>query len=218
MKENTPNDKIGLFTKKVSRRNMLKTAGVGGIGVVIGASGIGGLLTLSDSRAKGQTKDIVPFYGAHQAGITTETQDNLYFASLEVTTDKRSDLIQLFKDWTEAAAQMTAGNLVGEASLNANMPPKDTGEAKELSPSNLTITFGVGPTLFSKDGKDRFGLNSKKPAELKDLPKFPLDALEDSWSGGDICIQACADDLQVAFHAVRNLVRIGRGKTIIHWA
>lgn len=92
------------------------------------------------------------------------------------------------------------------------MPPKDTGEAKELSPSNLTITFGVGPTLFSKDGKDRFGLKSKRPAELKDLPKFPLDALEEEWSGGDICIQACADDLQVAFHAVRNLVRIGRGK------
>ena len=81
--------------------------------------------------------------------------------SLEVTTDKRSDLIQLFKDWTEAAAQMTAGNLIGEASSNTNMPPKDTGEAKELSPSNLTITFGVGPTLFSKDGKDRFGLKSK---------------------------------------------------------
>ncbi|MGE7763389.1 iron uptake transporter deferrochelatase/peroxidase subunit [Peribacillus sp. NPDC097895] len=218
MKEKTPNDEIELFTKKVSRRNMLKTAGVGGIGVVVGASGLGGLLNLSDSKAKGQTKDVVPFYGAHQAGITTEAQDNLYFASLEVTTDKRSDLIQLFKDWTEAAAQMTAGNLIGEASLNANMPPKDTGEAKELSPSNLTITFGVGPTLFSKDGKDRFGLKSKTPAELKDLPKFPLDALEDSWNGGDICIQACADDLQVAFHAVRNLVRIGRGKVIIHWA
>ncbi|MFP3415844.1 Dyp-type peroxidase, partial [Bacillus sp. SIMBA_074] len=100
----------------------------------------------------------------------------------------------------EAAAQMTAGDLIGEASLNTNMPPKDTGEAKELSPSNLTITFGVGPTLFSKDGKDRFGLKSKRPAELKDLPKFPLDALEEEWSGGDICIQACADDLQVAFH------------------
>lgn len=108
----------------------MKTAGVGGIGVAIGASGFGGLLTLSDQKAKGQTKDIVPFYGAHQAGITTEAQDNLYFASLEVTTDNRSELIQLFKDWTEAAAQMTAGDLIGEASLNTNMPPKDTGKRK----------------------------------------------------------------------------------------
>ena len=98
------------------------------------------------------------------------------------------------------------------------MPPKDTGEAEGLSPSNLTITFGVGPSLFVKDGKDRFGLKSKQPAELEDLPNFRLDALEEEWSGGDICIQACADDLQVAFHAVRNLVRIGRGKAIIHWA
>ena len=53
MKEHTPKDETGLFTKKVSRRNMLKTAGVGGIGVVIGASGFGGLLTLSESKGKG---------------------------------------------------------------------------------------------------------------------------------------------------------------------
>lgn len=218
MKEQISNDETSLFSKKVSRRDMLKTAGIGGVGVVIGASGLGGMLALSDSKAKGQTNDTVPFYGPHQAGITTEAQDNLYFASLEVTSEKRSDLIQLFKDWTEAAAQMTSGKSVGEASSNRSMPPKDTGEVEELSPSNLTITFGVGPSLFTKNGKDRFGLKSKQPAELKDLPSFSLDALEESWSGGDICIQACADDLQVAFHAVRNLVRIGRGKTIIHWA
>ena len=101
---------------------------------------------------------------------------------------------------------------------NSFIPPKDTGEASGLSPSNLTITFGVGPSLFVKDGKDRFGLQAKQPKELRDLPAFPLDALEDKWSGGDICIQACADDLQVAFHAVRNLVRIARGKAVIHWA
>lgn len=218
MKEKTSNDETSLFSKKVSRRDMLKTAGIGGVGVVIGASGFGGMLSLSDSKAKRQRNDTVPFYGTHQAGIVTEAQDNLYFAALEVTADKRADLIQLFKDWTEAAAQMTSGTSVGETSTNTSLPPKDTGEVKELSPSNLTITFGVGPSLFTKNGKDRFGLKAKKPSELRDLPPFSLDALEESWSGGDICIQACADDLQVAFHAVRNLVRIGRGKTIIHWA
>lgn len=198
---------------------MLKAAGIGGVGAVLGASGLGGVLALSDATVtKGQSNDIVPFYGANQAGITTSPQDNLYIVSLEVTTDSKQDLIQLFKEWTEASALMTSGNTVGDTSTNGNLPPKDTGEAVGLSPSNLTITFGVGPSLFVKDGKDRFGLRSKQPAELVDLPKFPLDALKKEWTGGDLCIQACADDLQVAFHAVRNLVRMARGKAVIHWA
>ena len=198
---------------------MLKTAGAGGLGVLMGASGLGGFLSLTEAaETKEQTKDSIPFYGKNQAGITTDVQDNLYFAALNVTTESQTDVIQLFKEWTEAAAQMTKGKPLKDSSSNAFIPPKDTGEAAGLSPSNLTITFGVGPSLFVKDGKDRFGLKAKQPEELRDLPAFPLDALEDSWSGGDICIQACADDLQVAFHAVRNLVRIARGKAVIHWA
>jgi deferrochelatase/peroxidase EfeB len=37
-------------------------------------------------------------------------------------------------------------------------------------------------------------------------------------SGGDICVQACSDDPQVAFHAVRNLARIGRGAVVMRWS
>ena len=207
-----------LFTKKISRRDILKTAGIGGLGIAVGASGLGGLLAVSDSAATNGHDDMVPFYGPHQAGIATNPQDNLYFASLEVTTNSKSDLIQLFKEWTEAASLMTEGKTVGDTSSNANLPPKDTGESVGLSPSNLTITFGVGPSLFMKNGYDRFGLKSKQPAELVDLPKFPFDALQDQWNGGDLCIQACADDLQVAFHAVRNLIRIARGKAVMHWS
>ena len=198
---------------------MLKTAGAGGIGVLMGASGLGGFLSLTEAaEVKEQTKDSIPFYGNHQGGITTGVQDNLYFVALNITTESKTEVIQLFKEWTEAAEQMTKGELLKGSSSNSFIPPKDTGEAADLSPSNLTITFGVGPDFFQKDGKDRFGLKAKQPEELRDLPAFPLDALEDTWSGGDICIQACADDLQVAFHAVRNLVRIARGKAVIHWA
>lgn len=206
-----------LLTKKISRRDILKTAGIGGLGIAVGASALGGLLAVSDS-AETKHDDRVPFYGSHQAGIVTNPQDHLYFASLEVTTNSKGDLIQLFKEWTKAAALMTEGKPIGDTSSNANLPPKDTGESFGLSPSHLTITFGVGPSLFTKNGYDRFGLKSKQPVELVDLPKFPFDALQDEWNGGDLCIQACADDLQVAFHAVRNLIRIARGKAIVHWA
>jgi deferrochelatase/peroxidase EfeB len=113
---------------------------------------------------------------------------------------------------------MSEGKPIGELTSNEFLPPKDTGEAEGLSASNLTITFGVGPSLFVKDNRDRFGLKHKQPKELTDLPAFSLDALEEEWTGGDLCIQACADDMQVAFHAVRNLIRIARGKAVLRWA
>jgi deferrochelatase/peroxidase EfeB len=205
--------------KKISRRDILKTAGVGGVGVILGASGLGGLLSISESKATTkEDHNIVPFYGKHQSGITTKTQNHVYFVSLDATTSKKNELAQLFKDWTKAAALLTEGKAVGDLSSNEFLPPKDTGEAAGLSASNLTVTFGVGPSLFVKDNQDRFGLKAKQPIELVDLPKFPLDALEDQWSGGDLCIQACADDVQVAFHAVRNLIRIARGKAALRWA
>ncbi len=37
-------------------------------------------------------------------------------------------------------------------------------------------------------------------------------------SGGDLCIQACADDPQVVFHAIRNLVRAARGTAVLRWS
>ena len=212
-------DESLVIEKKISRRDILKTAGVGGVGVILGASGLGGLLSITESKATTkEAHEIVPFYGKQQSGITTKTQNHVYFVSLDVTTSKKEDLVQLFKDWTKAAALLSEGKAVGDLSSNEFLPPKDTGEAAGLSPSNLTVTFGVGPSLFVKDNQDRFGLKHKQPKELMDLPKFPLDALEDEWTGGDLCIQACADDLQVAFHAVRNLIRIARGKAILRWA
>ncbi|MEH7075580.1 iron uptake transporter deferrochelatase/peroxidase subunit [Neobacillus drentensis] len=212
-------DKSSDIGKKISRRDILKTAGVGGVGVILGASGLGGLLSITESKATTkEAHEIVPFYGKQQSGITTKTQNHVYFVSLDVTTSKKEDLVQLFKDWTKASALLSEGKAVGDLSSNEFLPPKDTGEAAGLSASNLTVTFGVGPSLFVKDSQDRFGLKHKQPSELVDLPKFPLDALEDEWTGGDLCIQACADDLQVAFHAVRNLIRIARGKAILRWA
>ncbi|MER7156368.1 iron uptake transporter deferrochelatase/peroxidase subunit, partial [Streptomyces lydicus] len=162
----------------------------------------------------------ITFYGAHQAGIASAVQDRLHFAAFDVTTDDRDELIALLKEWTKAAARMTAGDAVGDGAVGglAEAPPDDTGEALGLPPSRLTLTFGVGPTLFEKDGKDRFGLKDRRPEALIDLPQFPGDNLDKTRSGGDLCIQACADDPQVAVHAIRNLARIGMGKIAIRWS
>ena len=98
-------------------------------------------------------------------------------------------------------------------------PPDDTGEALGLAPNGLTITFGFGPTLFvSDDGTDRYGIAAQQPAALQKLPAFLGDDLDPEATGGDLFIQACADDPQVAVHAVRNLSRIAFGRARLRWS
>ncbi|MGW7551609.1 iron uptake transporter deferrochelatase/peroxidase subunit, partial [Streptomyces rimosus] len=164
--------------------------------------------------------EAVPFHGAHQAGIATAVQDRLHFAAFDVKTDDRAELIALLKEWTQAAARMTAGSQIGSGAIGslAEAPPDDTGEALGLPPSRLTLTFGIGPTLFESGGKDRFGLRDRRPAALVDLPRFPGDNLDPARGGGDLCVQACADDPQAAVHAIRNLARIGFGKVAVRWS
>jgi deferrochelatase/peroxidase EfeB len=112
---------------------------------------------------------------------------------------------------------MAEGKAVGEGAYGGlgEAPPDDTGEALGLKPSRLTLTFGVGPSLFARD---RFGLEARRPGALVDIERFPKDNLDPARSGGDLCVQACADDPQVAVHAIRNLARIGMGKVAIRWS
>ena len=200
----------------MTRRRVL---GVAGAGVLAGASGAGGFAIRAardDSAAAGLTH---PFHGEHQAGIVTPAQDRLHFASFDVTTDSRDELVTLLRVWTDAAAAMTTGHAVGSTvATHYDSPPTDTGEALGLSAAGLTLTFGFGPTLFEKDGRDRFGLGARQPKALRRLPHFPADNLDLSRSDGDLCVQACANDPQVAVHAIRNLARIGFGTVAVRWA
>jgi len=170
-----------------------------------------------------EARAVYPFFGEHQSGITTPVQDRLHFATFDVADDlSRDDLIGLLTDWSAAAARLTRGLDVTESGAVGGSdyaPPDDTGEALGLPASALTITFGFGPSLFvDAQGNDRFGIASRRPAALTDLPRFRGDALRPEWTGGDLCIQACADDPQVAVHAIRNLSRIAFGRASIRWS
>ena len=162
------------------------------------------------------------FRGAHQAGIVTPAQDRLHFAAFDVTTDSRDELVALLQAWTDAAERMTQGHgagPVGPTQGAADLPPDDTGEATGLPPAGLTITFGFGPSLFVDDeGHDRFGLADRQPDVLRHLPHFPGDQVDPARSRGDLCVQACAQDPQVAVHAIRNLARIGFGTVAVRWS
>jgi deferrochelatase/peroxidase EfeB len=205
-----------------SRRGLLGAAGAGLAGVAAGAMGAK-VLDPGDSTSAATTPGsrTYSFYGTHQAGIVTPAQDRLHFAAFDVTTESREQLIQLLKDWTRAAGRMTQGLGAGELGPTSGpygAPPDDTGEAIGLPPSGLTLTFGLGPSLFRKAGRDRFGISDRQPAALERLPHFPGDNLDPDKSDGDLCIQACADDPQVAVHAVRNLARIAFGRAAIRWS
>ncbi len=206
----------------LTRRALLGAAGVSALGV----GGATGWLARSVRHppipaAAEPPPDLHLFHGAHQAGIVTPAQDRLHFAAFDVITESRAELVALLEDWTRAAARMTqalgAGPL-GPVSGPAGVPPDDTGEAIGLSAARLTLTFGFGPSLFVDGGKDRFGLADRQPDALRRLPPFAGDRLDPAAGDGDLGVQACADDPQVAVHAVRNLARIADGRARLRWS
>jgi deferrochelatase/peroxidase EfeB len=206
-----------------SRRGLLGVAGAGLAGVAAGAGGGYAVASERDTPtvAAAPGSRTYPFYATHQAGIVTPAQDRLHFATFDVITSSRDELAQLLADWSHAAGRMTQGQGAGDLGPTSGpygAPPDDTGEAIGLPPAGLTITFGFGPTLFRAGGKDRFGLAARQPAALQRLPHFPADNLDPDRSDGDLCIQACADDPQIAVHAIRNLARIAFGRASIRWS
>lgn len=201
----------------MSRRRLLGLSGLGVAGTLVSGSVGAAVSRATDERPTASSSPRptpdptapVPFTGVHQAGIATPAQDRLHFVAFDVTTESREKLVDLLRSWTSAARRLTAGEPAG---------PGDTGEVADLPASGLTLTIGFGPTLFtSSDGRDRFGLAGRRPEPLSDLPEFPGDRLDPRISGGDLCVQACANDPQVVVHAVRNLVRLGAGVVRVRW-
>lgn len=206
----------------VSRRTALTAAG-------IGVAGVAGVVAVGSAMVDGEPGPAsaspaapVPFHGEHQAGIVTPAQDRLHFAAFDVITKDRAKLVEMLREWTAAAARMTQGKdagLLGAVGGQAEAPPDDTGEALGLPASGLTLTIGFGRSLFrDAAGADRFGIADRMPAALEPLPHFPGDAIRPEISDGDLCVQACANDPQVAVHAIRNLARIGFGTVSLRYS
>lgn len=196
----------------LNRRGLLAASGAGALAGAAGTAGaflLGRGEPVSTAAPKAAEPQVVPFHGPHQAGIATPVQDRLHFAAFDVAVSTREELTALLVSWTRAAELMTAGRASS---------PDDSGEALDLPASRLTLTVGFGPTLFDRAGEDRFGLASLRPPALADLPAFEGEKLDPARGGGDIAVQACADDPQVAVHAIRTLARIGLGRVSVRWS
>lgn len=206
----------------VSRRGVLSGAlwaGLGGVALGAAAGGATAWAVASD-RSDDDTVDLstsYPFYGqVHQGGVATPPQRHSVFMTFRFAdTADRHALQGLLARWSAAAAVLQQGKPIGAVQPAVEVqPPADTGEAFGLSPAGLTVTVGLGPSVFG----DRFGLGARKPLLFNELPPLNGDYLEPGLTGGDLSVQACADDPQVCYHAVRNLVRLGRSIVHPYWA
>lgn len=195
---------------RFSRRDMLK-------GAVAGALTLPTIMptfAAETAGTDGNTQDNInlshqwPFYGEQgQAGIATPPQRHIMFMTFDMTTPTPQALQLLLARWSAAIAQLMQGATIGQVEpIRTSSVGVDTGEAVGLDPASLTVTIGLGPSIFT----DNYGLAAKRPAKLRQLVALPSDNFQPELSGGDLSLQACADDPQVAYHAIRVLARIAK--------
>jgi len=211
----------------LTRRDLISGAAVLGVNAAAAGPLLGARAPLAHGARRSprarrapaaEPQTVVPFYGPHQAGIVTPAQEYLNMAAFDLNDDSREQLRSLLERWTTAAAALTAGDPYEPEPQSPDRAPQDTGEAIGLGPAGLTLTFGFGPGLFAAKRSRRLGIDGRRPAELRVLPPFAGERLDPASSGGDLCVQACADDPQVAFHAVHVLTRLAGASARLRWS
>jgi deferrochelatase/peroxidase EfeB len=222
------NDQPPQPSRGLSRRNLM--AG----GLFVGGAVIGGAVGAAAGTAHGaETRPspsaTEPFYGRHQSGIITDTQQHTVIAAFDLNARSREHVVQVLRRWNDLAAQLTSGEsatvpiydppdvINAYADTTAKSTTSDSLDTWQAGPNRLTITIGFGRGLFFRNGIDRFGLAAKLPPQLIELPHYPGDQLAADQSDGDLLIHACGDDLQVVFHAVRALARVSPDIATLRW-
>jgi deferrochelatase/peroxidase EfeB len=200
------------------RRSFLRGAlGAGVAGVAGAATGAGIATAVTGTPAAASDvatspTSAVPFHGVRQAGVTTPLQLHASVLSLDVEVADRAGLEAMLRTLTDRARFLTRGGTPPDPGIAA--PPTDSGVlGPVVVPDNLTITLGVGASLF--DG--RFGLAGKRPAELTAMPTFPDDHLDPDLTHGDLSLQVCAENRDTVGHAVRDIAKYLRGAFAVRW-
>lgn len=195
---------------KFSRRELLKgaVAGASALAIPTVSYAHGQATATRDPEDKIDLSRQYSFYGHEgQTGISTPPQRHIMYMTFDLTTSTREDLQVLLARWSSAIAQLMKGGTIGQVEpARDSGVGMDTGEAMDLGPASLTVTVGLGPRVFT----DTFGLTQHKPLLMRNLMQLPSDDMQPELTGGDLSLQACADDPQVAYHAIRDLARIAK--------
>jgi deferrochelatase/peroxidase EfeB len=154
----------------------------------------------------------VPFHGKYQAGILPQPQRQTAVIAFSATADGRGELVDLFRAITARARFLTAGGTPPPVGIGA--PPADSGVlGPTVVPDGLTVTVGVGSTLFD----ERYGLTAQLPAKLTPMRTFPNDDLDPAQCGGDLVVQLSAGNTDTVMHALRDIARHTRGGMQALW-
>jgi deferrochelatase/peroxidase EfeB len=154
----------------------------------------------------------VPFHGRYQAGILPAPQRQTAVVAFSATAGGRGELIELFQTITARARFLTAGGLPPPVGIGA--PPSDSGVlGPSVVPDGLTVTLGVGSTLFD----DRYALAGRRPARLTPMMPFPDDDLDPAQTGGDLILQLSAGNADTVMHALRDIAKHTRGGMQATW-
>jgi deferrochelatase/peroxidase EfeB len=171
--------------------------------------------TYQDDYSKLATEDgthSIPFYGEHQAGIATPQQTAAAFLSFDVTAGSRSALTDLFRTLTERAAFLTKGGTPPEP--GPGTPPEHRHLlGPTLLPDDLTVTVAAGASLFDR----RYGLATRKPAQLETMRAFAHDDLNPRITHGDLLVQLCANQRDTVGNAMLDIIRQTAGGMRLRW-
>ncbi|MFJ2619436.1 Dyp-type peroxidase [Glutamicibacter sp. NPDC087344] len=185
-----------------SRRGVLFGSAAAGLGA-IAALGIESLTSSTAPAGASEPlhgQDIIPFYGEHQAGISTSPQAHATYIALTLREGlDRASLQRLLRLLTDDAARLTQGR----SALADTEPELGT------LPARLTVTFGFGPKLVELAGSSA--------AAVQPLPKFSIDRLEARWNDGDLLIHVASDDSLTVSHAQRMLLKDARRFASVKW-
>jgi dye decolorizing peroxidase len=200
----------------VTRRGLLGALGLGVGGLAVGAAAGYSAASQGDPGAgdpaaqpevgavpaPGST--VVPFHGAHQAGIETPLQATATFVALDVKEDvDREALIRWMRLLTDDVERLSEGR------------PALADPQPELAvvPARLTVTVGYGMGLLAAAG-----LADQAPDWLAaGLPAFSIDELQERWSDGDLLLQVAAEDPLTVWHALRVLLNDSGPFATVRW-
>jgi len=188
-----------------NRRQFLLGGAAAGIGLAAAGMGYG----VAELRQAGRQlepdpllgEQTIPFFGTHQAGISTPVQAHATYLGLDLLPGAdRAQLVQMMSLLTDDAARLTQGRPA----------LADTEPEMAKNPARLTVTFGFGPGFVQRAA-------GSTPDWLAPLPAFSIDALEDDLSGGDLLIHVAADDPMSVAHTVRMLLKDTRSFAGLRW-
>lgn len=212
--------------ERLPRRDVLGRTGAALLG-----GAVAGLAACADDSAPGSPAPLtgvasepgpsrtISFRGGHQAGITAPPAAASLAAAFDVRVDGRGELTELFATLTETIEHVMDGTAWDPRP--GGFPPADTGILGEVpGATGTSVVVGLGDSLFRHpDHGDRFGLDTFRPVELEPMPRFANDSMVGpERSHGDVSIVVQADHADATAHALRQILRVTRGRLVPRWA